>query len=838
MHYKYEQIDYQVDLPINIFTHTVEQFPFHWHEATEILFVLEGELDIRVNQDDYRLETGDVFLVNENELHFISSRTGFGQTHLLVLQYDNRYFRNLDIDIEQKSFYLNSKEVEDESIFVLDEIKYILANMMDLVLNQKNLYDLKIKKMLLDLVVILLEHFEVPAKAKKKRLEDDQRLVNILQYMNEQCMEVHFGLQDVAKEFSLNPHYLSRYFKSNVGVSLKKYLDNMRLNKSLLTLRTTDETVTDIALKFGFPDSKSYYRVFKETMGITPIQYREQYRIELKKGVIKDYLSINSKESFVNLFKYLDRKDIGGSTVKKVEPKTIDLSRHSKGINRSFTELMTFGFAPHALRKDFYDQLKQIQDEIGFEYIRFHGIFSDQLLVYNERSDGSYYFKFNHIDSLLDNLLEVRLKPFIELGFMPKDLASTDKKLFSWEAFISPPKDMERWLGLLDAFFRHLINRYGLQEVRTWYFEFWNEPEVEQFWAGTRQEFFAFYAESYRCIKAIDPEIKIGGFGIIDFFRSQKWLDDFEAFTHKEEVGVDFFSFHVYNLSTNIPTQSETPQIKSDDALTKTGIQEIAESGSIMLGDEDNFSARIDHIIDKSRGLPSINKELWITEWNANPDSRDLLHDTCYMGTFITKSVIENFEKVKGMGFWTFTDIFDEFRLEQPLFHGGFGLLTYNGIKKAGYHAFLFLSRLGEYLVAKDDDMIITRSGEDYQILLINYNHPNHLYRSFDYSQLSPTSRHKVFEDERVKSIHLTLKDLDGEYIVKKQYVNSQQGSSYDAWVDIGAPEVMDKDTIKYIRGRSEPGVEIEHVSARKAYSLETSLQPHEIQLIEIKRAY
>lgn len=838
MDYQYEKIDYEIDLPIKIFTHRVERFPYHWHEAIEILFVLEGELEIRVNQDDYQLRAGDIFLVNRNELHFINSRTVFGKTHVLALQFESSFFKKQGIDIEQKRFYLNSKEVRAGSMSVLDEIKYILANMMNLVLNRTKLYHLKIKIMLLDLVVILLEHFEVPTQTKNKQIENDQRLIEILKYMNSHCIEAHIGLQDIAKEFSLNPQYLSRYFKSNVGVSLKKYLDNMRLNKSLFALRTTDKTVTELAYNFGFPDNKAYYRVFKEVLGITPIQYREHYQIELEKDITEDYLSINSKESFVNLFKHLERKNRNDFPINIGKRATIDVAKSLNKINRSFTKLLTFGFAPHALRKDFHDQLKQVQDEIGFEYIRFHGIFSDQLLVYNKKSDESYYFNFNHIDSLLDNLLNAGLKPFLEIGFMPRDLASTADKIFCWDAFVSPPKDMDRWLKLLDSFFRHLINRYGLQEVRTWYFEFWNEPEVQFFWSGTRQEFFTFYAESYRCIKAIDSEMKIGGFGTIDFSKHQYWLEDFDAFAKKEKIGVDFFSFHVYNLSPNILTESDPLRTLDGAGLVGNAMQKLAESGGVMLGDEHNLSACIDNIIDKSERLASLNKELWITEWNANTDSRDLVHDTCYMATFIIKNAIENNEKVAGMGFWTFTDIFDEFQLEQALFHGGFGLMTYNGIKKAGYHAFYFLSKLGENLVSREEDMIVTKRGEDYQILLFNYSHPNQLYRKFDYSQLSPTSRYKVFEEESVKSFQLTLEGLQGEYIMKKQYVNRKQGSSYDAWVDIGAPNNVDNDAIAYIKGRAEPGMKLQDISVQNNYNLETVLQPHEIQLIEIKRRY
>ena len=135
--------------------------------------------------------------------------------------------------------------------------------------------------------------------------------------------------------------------------------------------------------------------------------------------------------------------------------------------------------APHGLREDFAKQLKMLQSDIGFEYIRFHGIFADELLAYNEKPDGEIYYNFNHTDKLIDLLLENNIKPFLELGFMPKDLTSTDASIFWWNCNVSPPNDINKWLDFLEAFIRHLINRYGIDEVLTWYFEFWNEPEIE-----------------------------------------------------------------------------------------------------------------------------------------------------------------------------------------------------------------------------------------------------------------------------------------------------------------------------------------------------------------------
>ncbi|MBM7661822.1 xylan 1,4-beta-xylosidase [Bacillus mesophilus] len=838
--YQYEQIDYQVDLPVKIFTQTVERFPFHWHEDLELLFVLDGSLEIRVNRDSFNLEEGDLFLVNGNELHFVNSKTTVGKTHVLALQIDHKYVKKHNINLSEKRFYLNSKEMGTKSTYSLSHIKYILANMMDLILNRKNLYHLKIEKLLLELVVILLEHYELPTQTKEKEIDRDHRLLEILKYMNHHCMDSQLSLQEIADEFSLNPQYLSRYFKLNVGESFKKKLDSIRLNKSLFSLRTTDEKITEIALKYGFPDSKAYYRVFKEVVGITPMQYREQYKVDIEKNIPKDYLNINSRESLANLFKHLEKKENRTDENRKDlkvagEQNQINMKQSKGKVTPTFTKLMTFGYAPHALRRDFTDQLHQIQKEIGFEYVRFHGIFADQLLVYNEKKDGTYYFNFNHIDSLLDNLLQANVKPFIEIGFMPKDLASTEDKIFWWNAYVSPPKEMNRWLALLEAFFKHIINRYGLMEVRTWYFEFWNEPEVRSFWSGTEEEFFNLYEKSYKRVKNIDSEIRLGGFGLMSLAGS--WLENFESFMKEKNIHIDFISFHVYNLTHN-RKRINKPLPKLDNiSVSENPIEQFAEYGSVMLGDEHNLTIKVDQAIQKLKTY-HFPDEIWISEWNASINSRDLLHDTCYMGTFIVKNSIQNYWKVSGMGFWTFTDIFEEFQLEQPLFHGGFGLMTYNGIKKAAYHAYYFLSRLGDELIYQEDDIIVTRKGNDYQILLYNYSHPNQLYRSFDYSQLNQTSRYTVFETENIKTHELLLSEVNGNYLLKKQFVNRKQGSSYDAWVDIGAPEHLDTDTMNYLKGKAEPGIHIESVTIEGQYTLHTTLQPHEVQFIEMKQKF
>nr|WP_256366463.1 helix-turn-helix domain-containing protein [Terribacillus sp. AE2B 122] len=819
-----------------MYTHKVANFPYHWHEDMEILFVLSDDVEIRVNQNSYKLREGDVFLINMNELHFISATPKNAQ--ILVLQIDHEYVKGMDIQIEGKKFYLNSSDEQDNhKKHVFEDIKRTLASMMQHVLNRMPFYSIKIKQQLLHLVALLLEHFEVSVKTDQYNIEDDQRLLDILKYMNDHCKDPDISLNQVAEVFSLNPQYLSRYFKSKVGISFKKRLDSLRLQKSLSAVIATTKSINEIALEYGFPDSKAYYRVFKEVLGSTPNQYRQR-ETQVLQNDLGNYLSINSQESLSKLFKYLGRRE-GLEQIVESNPETTVSNLYGKStkLNPSFRKLLTIGYAPHILREDFLEQLRQIQREMPFDYLRFHGIFSDELMIYNEKSDGTSYYNFNHMDTLLDNILSSGIKPFIEIGFMPKELAKSPDKIFWWEGYVSPPKEMNRWTDLIVQFMRHVINRYGIEEVRSWYFEFWNEPEVEGFfWTGSREEFFAFFAATYKCIKSIDPYIKVGGFGHIDFSDRQEWHKEFQEYAWKNGIELDFHSFHVYNTSNNQNAGHQRVSPNKWSISTENTIQDIIGRTSLIIGDEDNLTNKIDAIIKKQHSLKR--RDFWITEWNSNFDSKDLLHDTCYMAAFIIKSVLENHNKVSGMGYWTSTDIFEEQKQEKHLFHGGFGLMTYNGIKKPAYHAMYFLSKLGVEIIDQGKDFILTKKGDSYQLLLFYYVHPNLLYRSFDYSELHLTDRDQVFEKKSAKYRKFIIQNLNGRYRVHKRFVNKKAGSSYDSWVDIGAPLHIEEEGVAYLKSRAEPGYEVTEFETTGDYTVECVLQQHEIQLFEFKKLY
>lgn len=845
MEYRYENIEHDSKIPIKIFTHTLEQFPYHWHEDMEILFVLKGTIEVFVDREVTFLKEGDIFLINSNEIHYVKSTNYLEKSQLLVLQFNKEYLNKFNIDLSQIQFKLNSSQDNISNKNIYNKIRAILAMMMNVVINNEKPYELLINRYLLDLIIILVNKFSVNERRDYTTIKaSENRLHDIVKYINDNYKDSELTVTKIAGIFYLNPQYVSRYFKENIGVSIKGFIINLRLNRSLNDLKTTRDRIIDIAHRHGFPDEKSYYRAFKNLLGITPNKYREINSIEISKESTINYLNINSSDTLSNLFEYLKSYD----DIFEIRKSNynIDIIKSDIVISKrkdSWKKILTFGHASYGLRNDFTKQLKRIQKEIGFEYIRFHGIFSDEMLLYNEDPSGDVYYNFNHIDSLIDGFLENGLKPFIEIGFMPKKLATTENKVFMWDCYISSPNDIDKWLDMVDAFIRHILNRYGAHQVEQWYFEFWNEPNLEKvFWDGTREEFFNFFMLTYKRIKSINSRLKVGGFGILKLGELNSWIDDFKDYSRKHQCFLDFFSFHAYQLKSN------DREFDIDSAFNE-GLKYIKDSqriyiddldlGNIVeIGNESYISETIKEMVEIGKNLNTNCNEYWITEWNSSMDCRDLVHDTCFMAAFIVKTCIENSNLVNGMGFWTFTDLFEEFRLEQKLFHGGFGLVTYNGIKKASYHAYEFLNKLGDDVIYKDNGLIITKKYDEYQLLFYNYCHYNDLYRLFDYSQISQTNRYDVFKDSFERTYNLSIDLERGQYQLDRYRVNRHEGSAFDAWVKMGAPKVLSKDGEKYLQNAAACGYKTWIEDIDDVLSIKTEVLPHEIQLIIVKKLY
>lgn len=475
--------------------------------------------------------------------------------------------------------------------------------------------------------------------------------------------------------------------------------------------------------------------------------------------------------------------------------------------DKYYKKCITFGRAGEGLRADFQEQLRELQSEIGFEYIRFHGLFHDDMAVYDEDKNGKPVLWFGYIDKLFDFLLSVHIKPFVELGFMPGKIATVKNTVFWWQANGCPPTDYDKWHYLVNETVKHLTERYGANEVKTWYFEVWNEPNLGSFFRGTQEEYFRLYEVSVDAVKSICKDYRVGGPSTsgADFREGLGYLKAFIDFCYSKKLPVDFFSAHPY------PTCW---------ALDEEGTEHMGYiSKEICI----EFLDNIKNIVDNS---PYPNAEIHLTEWNSSPSPRDLIHDTPFMTPFILYNITQNFGKADSLGFWTFTDIFEENGPGKLPFHGGFGLINAEGIKKSSYWAYWLLNKLGDNIIEITDNFIITKQNDEYRIIIWNYCYYTDEFANGDRKRLTDTERDAVFN---LKNIEIDI-TLDGTY-TGTVYTLDESTCAYHNWLRLNAPEYPTQNEIDILKANSKPKEEQITLS-----DITEIMKPHEVKMYLIRK--
>ena len=295
------------------------------------------------------------------------------------------------------------------------------------------------------------------------------------------------------------------------------------------------------------------------------------------------------------------------------------------------------------------EALRLAHDELGVRAVRAHAILHDDLSVYRE-IDGVPTYDFSAIDRIYDRVLELGLHPVVELSFMPRDLAlDPSKTVFAYHAIVSPPRDWQAWSDLVSELTKHLVDRYGREEVRGWGFEVWNEPNLEVFWSGTREEYLHLYEVTARAVKAVDSGLLVGG----PASAAAGWIDDLLAHATETGAPIDFLSTHTYG---NEPLDLRP-------IAARYGRKDL---------------------------------ELWWTEWGVHASHFDPLHDSVYAAAFCARGMRSAMGRLDSLAYWVVSDHFEELGRPTSLFHGGFGLLSVGNLRKPRYWALWMLEQLGD----------------------------------------------------------------------------------------------------------------------------------------------
>lgn len=457
-----------------------------------------------------------------------------------------------------------------------------------------------------------------------------------------------------------------------------------------------------------------------------------------------------------------------------------------------------------ALQKAYQDQLALVQDEIGFSYIRGHGLFSDDMAIYHEYKDENGEVKpeynFTYLDMVMDNYLEKGIRPFLELGFMPNDMASGDQTVFYWKGNVTPPAEYKKWEDLLKATLGHLIKRYGEAEVINWPIEVWNEPNLPGFWKDAdMEEYFKLFKVSFNAVKAVNENLKVGGPAIcgVDDVR---WLREFLEFCVKENIKPDFITRHHYMF--------DKPEFAGhysygDLRDTYETLNELKVSRELI----DSY--------ELTEGLP-----MHITEFNTSYSPDSPIHDTVKNAAYIAWQISHMGQYGESYSYWTFGDIFEEKGVPFTPFHGGFGLVANGCIPKPTFWTFAFFKELMGECVECSDDLTMVKCADG-------------TYRGVAYNWC------EAGEKDLTVSIQIAADSFDTEgsaYCLTTKTISEDFGNPLKIWHEMGEPSSLSENELKLLKTAAVPYIQTKKIEAAADVSFELELKKDSVIYFEIKK--
>lgn len=453
----------------------------------------------------------------------------------------------------------------------------------------------------------------------------------------------------------------------------------------------------------------------------------------------------------------------------QAETVTVDADAATTPFPHYWEQMFGSGRANLAMRDNYRKDLRTVKAATGFEYVRFHAILDDENGVYSEDAQGNPIYNFSYVDHIYDGLLANGVRPYVEISFMPKALAKRlDYHAFWYHQIVSPPRSYAKWDALMTAFAKHLVERYGIDEVSQWYFEVWNEPNID-FWTGVPKEqtYFELYDNTARALKAVSPRIRVGG----PATAQAAWVGDMIAHATKDHVPLDFVSSHAYGNDT------------ADNIFPK-----MAASQRPKIAPHQMVCAAVGKVHEQILHSARPHIPLIWSEFNASYGNHQEVTDSIYMGPWMANTIRECDGKTKMMSYWTFSDVFEEQGIVKTPFYGGFGLIAEDDIPKPSFNVFTMLHQLGDERIAEPEDDVLATKRKDGKLAIAVWN------------LVEPNATGAE------KTITLELKGVAPNAQVSIMRSDAQHGDTLDAWKKMGSPRYPSREQIEELKKDSNPG--------------------------------
>lgn len=789
-----------------------QELEFQFEEGAAILFGLNGCSQVLIGTKNHEIERAGLLVINPMEIYQV---TCSNNAAVLCLHIDRAVVDNAGWQrTKYCQCYAKDNEKETEEFLLVRQ--YLAEIFQEYIQNRSVSIDFQ--SPLMKLLHHLQKYFALEYRALPQREATMQRIKHILDIIHERWNE-DISLSEIAEQEYLSVSYLSRFFQKNLNLNFSQYIKRLRLIRAAQKLTQSNESITRISYDCGFKTPSAFIEAFKQQYEQTPGQFREAKKL-LWKSQATGLPQSNLRSDVSALLDYEPEKkeeDLPEQTYQIFISSADEPIWKGKG-----RRMLNIGYAREGLLAPVQQQIVRAQKEIGFDFVRFHGLFDEDMKIYQEDMQGNPVFYFAYVDLLFDFLLEQHLTPYVELSFMPALLAREQTKIFDRPSIISGCTDLRKWRELIRETLLHFVERYGIQEIRTWRFTTISQSNVH---LGCVQwkDYQDLYLAAYETIKGIDRHFKFGGPGC------------FPELIHDEEIGVPAFLKFVCEkqcIPDFIAIQCY-PHVQTYDPLFMNYTLSQQSSPAILSEDKDFVAHAIQELKELLNSFQLKEKELFLEECTSTLWQRDLSSETCYKAVWMAKNVCDSMTDAV-FGYWLLTDFIEERAAMESVFHGGYGLFTYNGIPKAGYQAMCLLGMLGSCVIQRGDSWIVTQEGNSWRILVYNYCHYSNIYR-YRYQRLEqPQDAYCVFESGSRMHAQFVVHDIpDGMYQVEYRSITREQGSAFDKWVQMGASRYLKKQELEYLNATAGASYEIKTVQATDGLHLDVQLQPLEVMFLQ-----
>lgn len=716
----------------------------------EIYYLISGRAQLHLNNQIYKMTQGDIVLIN------------FEEEYTFIPQIDSHTFF-VNISLANELFYDNTtlffpqfecNSMTDSKKTSYSKLRADLEKLIEEAINNKSENQFKLYEMGYAFLNSLVNTFLI----ESKKHNPNSQFQSLLAYIQENAKS-DLSLTKIAKQFYMNSSYLSRYFKKKQGIGFQEYLTNYRLQLAENDLIFTDKSISMIALDNGFKNVNVFLKHFKRKNEVSPKEFREQKAQPVNQ---QEHLS-EEKSTFLETWLHSSKKEVQNSNFYEAD--------YAKANNRKSmpTHLINLGSAADLLQSDYRKQIRFLKKELDFQYGRIWNIFVEEMNVDVTRIKD---VNFDRIDSILDFLLELEIKPFFELSYKIRRIYK-NVKLSETPLLSKPSYELvnDDWKNLLTVFIEHVEKRYGHKEISQWHFELTRDEK-------DLAEYIIQYQTTYKVLKNNNANIKVGGAGFKYNF-DQIPFDEELAYFERKQIHFDFLSFMSFPYERTDESQRHSKRVTDPDFLKK------------MLDTIHRIKCKTSYS----------ETPIYITEWGNTISSRNRINDTVYRGAYIIKEFIEMIGKVDLVGYWISSDLYSNFVDSKQLLNGGSGILNKNGIPKPPFFAIHFLMSLSNHVVFIAEDCLVSIiNASRIQILLHNSKLPNYRYFLIPENEISYKEIDDIFLETEKQTISVKLSNLPQKtWQVKVNEISEAHGSLLKEWENIGFGSDLGREEIDYL---------------------------------------